>query len=100
MLGRAGHRLALKYVGRPLPNAALLGAFAAITGIVAFRQSVFRAIGEAFAGRSAKPTSPRPAASDRPSEVPQLGGLRSIAMLKQIEGSRAMARRSGYAGPK
>jgi pyruvate ferredoxin oxidoreductase gamma subunit len=40
--------LALKHVGRPLPNAALLGAFAAFTGKVSLA-SVAAAIGEKFA---------------------------------------------------
>ena len=39
--------LALNNVGRPLPNAALLGSFAALTGIVQL-QSVVAAIREAF----------------------------------------------------
>jgi pyruvate ferredoxin oxidoreductase gamma subunit len=39
--------LALKHVGRPLPNAALLGAFARLTGIVQLR-SVAAAIRDAF----------------------------------------------------
>ena len=39
--------LASKYVGRPLPNAALLGAFAALTGIVHLH-SVAAAIRQAF----------------------------------------------------
>ena len=39
--------LALKHVGRPLPNAVLLGAFAALTGIVALK-SVVAAIREKF----------------------------------------------------
>ncbi len=39
--------LALKYVGRPLPNAALLGAFARLTGIVSLK-SVIAAIRNAF----------------------------------------------------
>jgi pyruvate ferredoxin oxidoreductase gamma subunit len=42
--------LALKHVGRPLPNAALLGAFAALTGLVHL-DSVKRAIEEAFPGK-------------------------------------------------
>ena len=42
--------IALREVGRPLPNAALLGAFAAITGRLSI-ESVCRAIGEKFAGR-------------------------------------------------
>ena len=41
--------LALKHVGRPLPNAALLGAFAALSGIVHLR-SVATAIRRAFPG--------------------------------------------------
>ncbi len=50
----AGHALtvpaseiALKHIGRPLPNAALLGAFARLTGIIHLR-SVVAAIREAF----------------------------------------------------
>jgi pyruvate ferredoxin oxidoreductase gamma subunit len=39
--------LALKHIGRPLPNAVLLGAFAALTGIVHLK-SVVAAIREAF----------------------------------------------------
>jgi pyruvate ferredoxin oxidoreductase gamma subunit len=39
--------LALKHVGRPLPNAALLGAFARLTGIIHLK-SVAAAIREAF----------------------------------------------------
>jgi pyruvate ferredoxin oxidoreductase gamma subunit len=39
--------LALKHIGRPLPNAALLGAFARLTGIVQLR-SVTAAIAEKF----------------------------------------------------
>ena len=42
--------IALKYVGRPLPNAALLGSFAALTGVVKF-DSVAAAIRGAFAGK-------------------------------------------------
>ncbi len=38
---------ALKHIGRPLPNAALLGAFAALTGIVQLK-SVVAAIYDAF----------------------------------------------------
>jgi pyruvate ferredoxin oxidoreductase gamma subunit len=39
--------LALKHIGRPLPNAALLGAFAALTGLVQLN-SVVAAIHDAF----------------------------------------------------
>ncbi|MGO9547058.1 MAG: 2-oxoacid:acceptor oxidoreductase family protein [Rhodomicrobium sp.] len=42
--------LAMKHVGRPLPNAALLGAFAALTSLVRL-ESVNRAIEEAFPGK-------------------------------------------------
>ncbi|WP_035981088.1 2-oxoacid:acceptor oxidoreductase family protein [Bradyrhizobium sp. STM 3843] len=42
--------LALKHVGRPVPNAALLGAFAALTRFVHI-DSVRRAIEEAFPGK-------------------------------------------------
>jgi pyruvate ferredoxin oxidoreductase gamma subunit len=42
--------IALRHVGRPLPNAALLGAFAALTGEVHIG-SVEAAIRQAFAGR-------------------------------------------------
>jgi len=41
--------LAMKHVGRPLPNAALLGGFAAITKLLSF-DSVAKAIGEKFPG--------------------------------------------------
>jgi pyruvate ferredoxin oxidoreductase gamma subunit len=42
--------LAMKHVGRPVPNAALLGAFAALTGFVHI-DSVKRAIEQAFPGK-------------------------------------------------
>ncbi len=42
--------LALKHIGRPVPNAALLGAFAALTGTVRL-DSVAQAIREAFPGK-------------------------------------------------
>lgn len=42
--------LALKHVGRPLPNAALLGAFAALCGLVRF-ESVASAIEQTFSGK-------------------------------------------------
>jgi len=45
--------LALKHVGRPLPNAALLGGFAASTGRVSL-DSVAAAIRERFAGKVAE----------------------------------------------
>jgi pyruvate ferredoxin oxidoreductase gamma subunit len=45
-------QLALEHVGRPLPNAALLGGFAAMTGIIQF-DSVAAAIEEKFKGKIA-----------------------------------------------
>jgi len=45
--------LALKHVGRPLPNAALLGAFAALTGLVHLK-SVNAAIDDAFGKKIAQ----------------------------------------------
>ena len=44
--------LALKHVGRPLPNAALLGGFAAVSGRISLA-SVAAAIRETFAGKVA-----------------------------------------------
>jgi pyruvate ferredoxin oxidoreductase gamma subunit len=41
--------LAREHLGRPLPNAALLGAFAALTGVVTF-ESVAGAIRQRFGG--------------------------------------------------
>ena len=56
----AGHAItvpasefALKHIGRPLPNAALLGAFAQLTGMVQL-QSVAAAIREAFPAKIAE----------------------------------------------
>ena len=45
--------LALKHVGRPLPNAALLGGFAAVTGLLGL-ESVAAAIRDKFSGRVAE----------------------------------------------
>jgi pyruvate ferredoxin oxidoreductase gamma subunit len=45
--------LALKHVGRPLPNAALLGGFAAVTGEIAIG-SVISAIRDRFSGKIAE----------------------------------------------
>jgi pyruvate ferredoxin oxidoreductase gamma subunit len=46
----AASELAVKHIGRPLPNAALLGAFAALTGLVGIA-SVEAAIRHTFAGK-------------------------------------------------
>ena len=45
--------IALEVIGRPLPNAALLGGFAALTGRISL-ESVAAAIRETFAGRIAE----------------------------------------------
>jgi pyruvate ferredoxin oxidoreductase gamma subunit len=45
--------IAMKHIGRPLPNAALLGAFAALGGQVHI-ESVEKAIREAFSGKIAE----------------------------------------------
>ncbi|MBF0590009.1 MAG: 2-oxoacid:acceptor oxidoreductase family protein [Magnetococcales bacterium] len=45
--------LALEHIGRPLPNAALLGSLAAVTGIIHL-ESVERAIREKFSGQVAE----------------------------------------------
>ena len=45
--------LAVKHVGRPLPNAALLGGFAAVTGLLEL-ESVAAAIRDKFSGRVAE----------------------------------------------
>lgn len=47
----AATELARQHLGRPLPNAALLGAFAALTGMVSM-DAVDRAIRERFSGRT------------------------------------------------
>jgi pyruvate ferredoxin oxidoreductase gamma subunit len=49
----AATELALQHVGRPLPNAALLGAFAAVSGVVSL-DAVRGAIGEKFSGKVAQ----------------------------------------------
>jgi pyruvate ferredoxin oxidoreductase gamma subunit len=45
--------LAMKHVGRPLPNAALLGAFAAVCEVVSL-EAVHGAIGDKFSGKLAE----------------------------------------------
>ncbi len=45
--------LAIKHVGRPVPNVPLLGAFAAISGMFSL-ESVAKAIGEKFSGKVAE----------------------------------------------
>jgi pyruvate ferredoxin oxidoreductase gamma subunit len=48
----AATELALKHVGRPLPNAALLGGFAAVSGLISI-DAVAAAINQKFAGKVA-----------------------------------------------
>jgi pyruvate ferredoxin oxidoreductase gamma subunit len=45
--------IAQRHLGRPLPNAALLGGFAALSGLIAL-EAVQHAIGEKFSGRTAE----------------------------------------------
>jgi pyruvate ferredoxin oxidoreductase gamma subunit len=45
--------IALKHLGRPLPNAVLLGGFAALSGLVSL-EAVAHAIGEKFSGKVAQ----------------------------------------------
>jgi len=44
--------IAMKHIGRPLPNAVLLGGFAALSGLITL-QAVSHAIGEKFSGKVA-----------------------------------------------
>ena len=45
--------IALRHLGRPLPNAVLLGGFAALTGLVSL-EAVAHAIGQKFSAKVAK----------------------------------------------
>ena len=88
--------LAITHLGRPLPGAALLGGFAALTGAVGL-ESVVAAISGRFSG----PVAEGNAAAARAAfafRQGRAGGLirealtrKAQAMLKQIEGSRAVA---------
>ena len=49
----AATELALKHVGRPLPNAALLGSFAALSGVISLA-AVAGAINDKFSGKVAQ----------------------------------------------
>lgn len=69
----AATELAMRHVGRPLPNAALLGAFAAVTGLLhlasveaAIREKFKGPVGEANVAAAAAAF----AAAQRPEEVP------------------------------
>ncbi len=76
----------MKHVGRPLPNAALLGAFAAATGLISL-ESVGKAIREKFPAKVAE-ANILAAATPSSTCATRAGGRN---MLKQIEGSKAVA---------
>ena len=96
--------LAQRHLGRPVPNAALLGGFAAATGLVSI-DAVTGAIRDRFAGavadgnaaaaREAFTTVARQAGATVPaSPAPPASGLRrgQGEAVQQIEGSQAVAR--------
>ncbi|HTX84822.1 MAG TPA: 2-oxoacid:acceptor oxidoreductase family protein [Streptosporangiaceae bacterium] len=90
--------LALQHVGRPVPNAALLGGFAALTGLVSI-DAVEAAVRDRFSG----PIAEGNAAAARAAYDAVRGRLvapplaneerapRGPASLRQIEGSRGVA---------
>ncbi|WP_084207436.1 2-oxoacid:acceptor oxidoreductase family protein [Sulfuritalea hydrogenivorans] len=105
--------LALKHVGRPVPNVPLLGGFAAVAGVLQL-ESVIKAIEERFSGKVAEGNvaAAREAYAIVKAEMqeaiasagqpqggkPPTGGQRvgftsvgASIMLKQMEGSRAVA---------
>ena len=88
--------LAREHLGRPLPNAALLGGFAALTGLVSL-ESVAAAIRERFPGPVGDGNAAAAAAAY---ELVRATSSRSRPMLKQIEGSqrRRRGRRAVPAG--
>jgi len=57
-----GSEIALKHVGRPLPNAALLGGFAALSGLITV-ESVAKAIREKFPAKIAEANAKAAAAA-------------------------------------
>jgi pyruvate ferredoxin oxidoreductase alpha subunit len=101
--------LAREHLGRPVPNAALLGAFAALSSLVSM-ESVQAAISERFpaavaegntaaaraaydlASRTVAGTRPgRQAARRRPGPPPAPHGADGLGAVRQIEGSKAVA---------
>jgi pyruvate ferredoxin oxidoreductase alpha subunit len=104
--------LAQQHVGRPVPNAALLGGFAALTGVISI-ESVVAAIGERFPGdvgegnaaaareayasaldQLAKTGQPRPRrASAAAGKTPPAASapVRQVGRVRQLEGSRGVA---------
>ncbi|HXW45039.1 MAG TPA: 2-oxoacid:acceptor oxidoreductase family protein [Streptosporangiaceae bacterium] len=89
--------LAQQHVGRPVPNAALLGGFAALTGIISI-ESVVGAIGERFAGRVGEGNAVAARAAyagalsqlGKPAPAARLARARD-GRFRQIEGSRGVA---------
>ncbi len=111
VLAVAASELAQQHVGRPVPNAALLGGFAALTGAISI-ESVVAAIrdrfpgsmgeGNAAAARAAYTSalsqlteagqlSPRPAAASRQPQTRAAAGAPRGGRVAQLEGSRGVA---------
>ena len=84
----------MTHLGRPLPGAALLGGFAALTWAVSL-DSVLAAINERFAGKVAEgnAAAARAAFDFVRDEREALTRGRQRPMLKQIEGSPGSRRR-------
>ncbi len=80
--------LAREHLGRPLPNAVLLGGFAALRRASSRSARWRRRSATAFPARSARPTSPAP----RPPTATSASRSAGSSMLEQIEGSQAVAR--------
>ena len=74
----AATELAMKHIGRPVPNAALLGAFAALTGEVTL-ESVAAAIGETFAPRLAQANIAAASAAYAAVRIPRVEELHAEA---------------------
>ena len=87
--------IALKHIGRPLPNAVLLGGFAALAGLVTL-EAVVHAIRHTFSGQVADGQRGR---GRRGLRVRAPRDARSCPMLKQIEGSQAVAQAVALARP-
>ena len=79
--------IALKHLGRPLPNAVLLGGFAALSGLITL-EAVAHAIRAKFAGKVGREQRRR---GDRGATTSSAASWRSSPMLKQTEGSHAVA---------
>ena len=79
--------IAREHLGRPLPNAALLGAFAALTGVVSL-DAVAAAIAETLPGRGRRAQRRAPPRPPTASSAPR---RERWLVRRQIEGSRAVA---------